>query len=251
MIDSETISDSRLSFRARGVLAYLLSKPDNWTVSVAELRNASHDGITAIRSALKELRDLGYAELRSVRGADGKLGGKEWVVIESPDHRNTGFPIIGFSENRETGIYSNIELSSNKELIIITKESKKKSGAEAAAENGNLPLPESLNTSEFREAWVNWMKLRKQYKKEQSAHLLTLKRLSAFRVEFATLLVETATSNDYQGAIFSDTEVNYERWLRLSFNAEKEASNPNSVRPLPSSGNDAAAFWDKMHGAKK
>ena len=36
MLDKTFLEDDRLSFKAKGILAYLLSKPDNWKVIVGE-----------------------------------------------------------------------------------------------------------------------------------------------------------------------------------------------------------------------
>lgn len=60
------LRDKRLSFKARGILYYLLSKPDNWKGQLYDIVNQSEqDGIKAVRSAMKELVKFGYAELRS------------------------------------------------------------------------------------------------------------------------------------------------------------------------------------------
>ena len=37
VIDNRVFADHRLSFAAMGLLGYLLSKPDNWTISTAQL----------------------------------------------------------------------------------------------------------------------------------------------------------------------------------------------------------------------
>ncbi len=57
MMDKTFLEDTRLSFKAKGILAYLLSKPDNWKVIVGNLVNSSTDGKKAIYSGLKELKD--------------------------------------------------------------------------------------------------------------------------------------------------------------------------------------------------
>ena len=64
-ISNATLEDANLSFKARGLLAYLLSKPDTWTANITELGHASvHDGEKSIRAALAELVEYGYFKRR-------------------------------------------------------------------------------------------------------------------------------------------------------------------------------------------
>ena len=48
MLDKTFLEDDRLSFKAKGILAYLLSKPDNWKVIVGNLVKYSKDGKSAV-----------------------------------------------------------------------------------------------------------------------------------------------------------------------------------------------------------
>jgi len=80
-----TARDKRLSYKARGVLFYLLSKPDGWKGRVFDLvNNSDRDGINTIKSALRELVDCGYARLKTERTKEGKLLGKYYEISEFP-----------------------------------------------------------------------------------------------------------------------------------------------------------------------
>ena len=77
-----------LSFRAVGLLAYLLSKPDHWEVSVAQLVNYSSqskrpDGRDSVYAILKELIDTGFIR-RTMAREDGKMNGYEYEVFDTP-----------------------------------------------------------------------------------------------------------------------------------------------------------------------
>ena len=61
ILDKGFLEDENLSFKAKGILTYLLSKPDNWEVSVSHLVEVSKEGKTAIYSALKELEEAGIS----------------------------------------------------------------------------------------------------------------------------------------------------------------------------------------------
>lgn len=75
IIPNEALRDERLSFAARGHLAYLLSRPEDWKTSADDeaerargLRAKRGEGREAMRRVYKELKDAGYMHL--VRSAD-------------------------------------------------------------------------------------------------------------------------------------------------------------------------------------
>ena len=82
-IDKVPINDKRLTWKARGVLLYLLSKPDDWRVIIADLINQSPQGESAVRSAIRELRKAGYIRREVVR-EKGKIVGGTYTVYERP-----------------------------------------------------------------------------------------------------------------------------------------------------------------------
>ena len=55
MLNRAAVNDDRLSFKAVGILTYLLSKPDNWVVREDDLAARHTEGTHAVRSGLKEL----------------------------------------------------------------------------------------------------------------------------------------------------------------------------------------------------
>lgn len=81
------LQDARLSFKARGLLAYMLSMQDGWEFYTKELVKHGVEGIDAIQSALNELTNLGYLR-RNRRREKGKLRGQVWYVYDSPQPDN-------------------------------------------------------------------------------------------------------------------------------------------------------------------
>jgi hypothetical protein len=89
VIRNNTLRDSRLSFKARGLLAYLLSLPDDACLDRRQLENAGPDGQLAIRTALQELVSKGY--LRHEKHQDERgLWRTEATIYEVPKVTRTG-----------------------------------------------------------------------------------------------------------------------------------------------------------------
>ena len=60
VLDKSILEDSRLSFRAKGLLAYLLTLREGAAFEIKGLSAVSTEGRGAIETALKELEDAGY-----------------------------------------------------------------------------------------------------------------------------------------------------------------------------------------------
>lgn len=85
LLDKTFLEDGRLSFKAKGILAYLLSKPDDWKVIVGNLVNYAADGKAAVYAGLKELKECGYYEKVAVRNEAGtRIVRWESTVYEVP-----------------------------------------------------------------------------------------------------------------------------------------------------------------------
>jgi biotin operon repressor len=85
IVSNAVIRDSRLSYRARGVLLEILSRPDNWRVSGDSLARSGKEGRDAILTALKELRDCGYIRMVKERKQDGTFETTNYVFDTPQD----------------------------------------------------------------------------------------------------------------------------------------------------------------------
>lgn len=72
VIDNAALRDCSLSFKATGLLAYLLSMPDEWTPRRDQLSEVKTDGVASIRAALAELTGAGYLVRKVERLPDGR-----------------------------------------------------------------------------------------------------------------------------------------------------------------------------------
>jgi uncharacterized phage protein (TIGR02220 family) len=83
VMNRTALNDKRLSWKAKGIMAYMLSMPDDWVFYINELTKHSTDGEKAFRSGLKELKENGYVKRKPVREGN-KIVGWETIVTEIP-----------------------------------------------------------------------------------------------------------------------------------------------------------------------
>lgn len=83
VVDNETIENENLTWEARGLLVYLLSKPDSWRINRDHLATQARNGVAMVRRILSELEENGYLVRQRVQGEKGRI---EWesVVYEVP-----------------------------------------------------------------------------------------------------------------------------------------------------------------------
>jgi len=91
-IHKDFITDERLSAKAKGILLYLLSRPDDWQIYTEEIKKHMKDGAKSINTGIHELIDCGYIKRSKKRQENGVFNGYEYLVYELP----TEMP---FSEN--------------------------------------------------------------------------------------------------------------------------------------------------------
>lgn len=83
-VNKATIEDSRLSWKATGLLSYLLQSPDVYDKRVNDLVKIKTDGSTSLSSAIKELIRFGYIQRIRSRNSLGQHTGVKYLVYENP-----------------------------------------------------------------------------------------------------------------------------------------------------------------------
>lgn len=122
MMDKSFLEDERLSYKAKGILAYLLGKPDNWKVIVGNLVNYSTDGKASVYAGLKELNQFGYYEKIPIRDDKGHFVRWESTVYECPDpltdfqemgNPKMDYPDMGNRERNNNYITKDLDINNN------------------------------------------------------------------------------------------------------------------------------------------
>ncbi len=77
------LRDKNLSFKAKGLLSFMLSLPDSWDYSLNGLVSVSKESKKAIRSILNELKENGYLVIEQIRGEKGYYK-YNYIIYEHP-----------------------------------------------------------------------------------------------------------------------------------------------------------------------
>ena len=108
LILNSALTDKRLSWRAKGILAGCLSISSGNFTKQWIIDNGT-EGRDAVIAALKELRSCGYLQNKTTRcETTGKVTGQFFLVSDVPVsadqyHRRTGNPDAGFPDAGESG----------------------------------------------------------------------------------------------------------------------------------------------------
>lgn len=77
------LQDKTISFKAKGLLSFMLSLPEDWDYSMKGLVAVSKENLKAIRTILNELKEHGYLEINQTRGEKGYYK-YEYIIREIP-----------------------------------------------------------------------------------------------------------------------------------------------------------------------
>jgi len=83
VVDNTLFSDAQVSWEARGLMGYLLSKPDDWRVRLYDLVAHGPAGQHKIQRMLRELEESGYLSRKRVKRLNGAFDW-ETTVFETP-----------------------------------------------------------------------------------------------------------------------------------------------------------------------
>ena len=82
-ISNQLFKNKGISLKAKGLMGYLLSLPNDWNLSINGIVACSKEGRRAIGNIINELIAAGYIERNQVR-KNGKFIGYDYFVFEQP-----------------------------------------------------------------------------------------------------------------------------------------------------------------------
>ena len=126
------VFDNKLSAKAKGILLYFLSRPDNWQIYTSEVVKHMNDGQKSINSGIQELIKSKYVHRIQKRTDNGVFNGYEYLVYEKPTEMPfsaNGLSANGKTENRKgqttNNNSTNNDLTNNKNTNNVTDETSK------------------------------------------------------------------------------------------------------------------------------
>jgi Sec-independent protein translocase protein TatA len=116
-IPNDWVRDSRLSLKAIGLLAQLMSHTPGWNLSIRSLARANGTGIDTIKSAVRELEQYGYLKRSEAQkqNTDGTFADYDWVTADPFQNPVTAESRHGRTEHKEEQDSKEEQLQKNNE----------------------------------------------------------------------------------------------------------------------------------------
>jgi len=131
VISNEFIRRKDLSWKAKGILTYILTLPDDWKINLNEIMTHSTDGERSFRSGWKELETTGYIKRYPVRDGQ-RIKHWETIIRESVDIEPSSL-LCGFVDVQDVDVQNvdvqNVELLSTNNNQVLKEQSTDKSSA--------------------------------------------------------------------------------------------------------------------------
>ena len=162
-VPNDWMRDKRLSYKARGILAELMTHRANWQTSVARMAQDGQDGRDAIANGIKELEKFGYITRRQLRLEDGTLSEAEWITQDPPstDYPSTAKPATDKPHTKKN-------ISKNNEVKEISAQQ-----AALAFDEFWIHYPKKFQKGEAKVAFL------KKYKEHAKEMIAGVKRMAA------------------------------------------------------------------------
>ena len=221
-----------------GLLAYILSLPDDWEFSIAGFDAVlPNDGRDAISASLKRIEQAGFLRRERERNASGQIGGVVWYVSDLP-----------MTETPETDLPYTAKpdtVSPNTANPMQTKDLFNKEHKDKVSKEDTPPaVPFQGELAETFNDWITYKRERRQgYKPTGLKSLITQTRKAAeqYGDHAVAEIIRTSMANGYQGILFD----------RLNRWSEGGAAHGNaSGSPADSAGNSGKTSKYNFTGRK-
>lgn len=110
-ISNVFLRDTKLSLKAKGLLATVLSLPETWDFSIKGICATIKEGTTAVYSAIDELKECGYCKVATNRNEKGMIVGTDYTFYENPNMENLNV------DNQSVDNQSQINTNTSKDNI--------------------------------------------------------------------------------------------------------------------------------------
>ena len=139
-ISNVFLRDKELSLKAKGLLATILSLPEDWDFSIKGICATIKEGTTAVYSAIDELKEHEYCKVVTNRNEKGMIVGNDYTFYEDPSMEN-------LNVGNQTQINTNISLPNTKDT-----------------DNKEKNKEEETNKELFEQCWIAYRRKGKKGK---------------------------------------------------------------------------------------
>lgn len=175
-VSNKILNDKNISWKAKGLWAYLFSKPNDWDFSGKRIAKDGVDGVRATYSGLKELEENGYIE------RERKENGRSYYYVR--------YDKTALCQNRKKLKPQKAKTApiSNKEIKVIKSISNKEKG-----------FIEKLNENQ-KEKWNEWKEYRKEINKKMTDRTISM-QINLLEENLPNLesIINTSIQNGWTG----------------------------------------------------
>lgn len=226
-IANTLFEDDNLSYRAKGILGYMLSRPDNWKFNKTDLVRRSTEGRDAVYKAIDELKEQRYLHIYRNQCEDGTFDGWLWEYDDSPfspdilknrttenpqektekepiprrtENPSYGKPVVRDSSTYNNTVFNNTDLNNNKDKEI----------------SKNKITPAEIER-EFDQLWqlyprkIGRKKAFDSFKKARKTKKIPFETVQSGLYRYIKYLESQATEEQY--IMHASTWFNQEKWL--------------------------------------
>lgn len=125
--------DKSLSLKAKGMLALIMSLPDDWDFSVLGVTRIIKESKNTVYSAINELKEKGYCSLERFRDEKGVIIGYDYTFFEYPENISDPLTKNPQMDNPQMDFCTQInkkEINTKTTKDLQTKEKVKRKGGE-------------------------------------------------------------------------------------------------------------------------
>ena len=231
-VHKDFIHDDNLSWKAKGILLYLLSRPDDWQVYETEIVKHSSDGLSGLKSGIKELEQVGYIQRNRKRDDKGRLKEYEYLVYEQPNHirfSNVGKTNVGNSYIGKTYVGESHATNNNSTNNDLTNNNNTNNDGNTSA------------TDVTRERFEEWWKLYDKKLDKKKAFSLFKSALKEHSYEIimngTREYLKTITNKQYQK--YPKTFLSQESYLN-DFTEETQSTGQDQLERMKHD----PSYWD-------
>lgn len=189
-ICNDALNDPNLTLKAKGLWAFIMSKPDEWAINYRGLSKQLKEGQGAILAALKELETTGYLVRGQIRNTDGTFTQTDATLYERPCVKNSRTDNSRVDSSRTK--VNTKQVNTDKDI-----DTKVSMGAEAPVDKKNTEVEQLFSFW----ALTTGLPIQSQVQRNRKACYSLIQSLGSAEIRKLTLDVKLSQSDVYAPVI--------------------------------------------------